>query len=625
MSKYQGRKFLGIDGERAGGLYVLLADSTGASVENPEGLTSAECLAFLTRQLPRAASWTRVGYGLHLDLNHWISDFPEDERIKILSGDVGKLGAYSVQYVGNRIITIWDWPNDRKVTIYDALGMFRKPFVDTVTSWCGECPEIIREGKARRASFTLFDLPFMRQYNQAECTALVDVLTRVRAYLAELPGGGVDLRGWYGAGAIASSWLRRAGARRLMRRFDLRYVGGDLLDAFARAYHGGRVEARMVGTVGPVWRYDINSAYAWAACHMGRVTYNWVPVEAFNEDAAHKMSVYLVQWQLPSGSQLGPFPVRDEQGNITYPLAGQGWYWWPEVRAARQIYGGRRIRVAHGYWCPDGRKPIGHAGKGIGLATVLKVMYQYRHWSREKSPHGARLLKLALAAVWGKFAQRHSAQDNGDEPGYFYCQPWAGWITSCVRAAILTATAGNQDAVISIATDGIVTSRELPKLRISDDLGGWRVEQYRAGTFLLPGLFRLEGYDGQDEVERTRGFERAAVDWDGIIDQLNESHVATIKTERFIGHLLPDLYPERMGKYRLKFVTVPIRILPAAISAKRLGGDELRDGFDYRHDRAWIGAHPGDADYLGFGIGVDTPQEDAEKRAYADGEMDARI
>ena len=638
MTKYRGRRFVAIDGEAIEGKYVLLADSTGESVENIDGLSTSECLDFLVRKLSRSASWTRVGYGLHFDVNHWISDFEPDERIAVLRGDVGKYGKvaqldgseldeWGFQYIANRIITIWHYPTDRKVTIFDCLGMFRRSFVATADDWLfGNCPDIIREGKQKREKFTRWEMDFVREYNAAECQALVDVLEGVRAYLGRLPGGGVDLRGWYGAGAIAASWLRRAGVRRLMRRFDLRYVGGDLLDAFARAYHGGRVETRLVGTIGPVYRYDINSAYAWAASHLGRVTYRWAPVDRFQTDVRARMSVYLVRWKVPTGAALGPFPVRDEQGRITYPLSGSGWYWWPEVKAARDIHGARRVTVETGYACLDGWRPVGDRQRNIGLATVMTTMYQYRHWSERHHEPGARLLKLALAAVWGKFAQRKSANDDGDGPGFWYCQPWAGWITSCVRAAILRAVRGNEDAVVSIATDGIVTTRELSGLKLSDNLGAWKVEQYKSGTFLLPGLFRLEGFDGQAEVERTRGFERADVQWDRLLGELQQSGEGKVYSARFIGHLLPDLYPEQFRQFRLKFVTVPIRVAPAAIMQKRLGGDVLLGDFDYRSDHTWLGAHAGDQDFISYGMPtIEPPTIEAIKRAEADGEMDARL
>lgn len=634
MTKYRGRRFLAIDGEAIEGKYVLLADSTGESVENLDGLSSSECLEFLVRKLSRSASWTRVGYGLHFDVNHWISDFDQDERVAVLRGDVGHFGktddglwVWGFQYIANRIITVWHYPSQQKITIYDCLGMFRRSFIATADDWLfGACPDIIREGKQKRERFTRWEMDFVREYNRAECETLVHVLEGVRAYLGRLPGGGVDLRGWYGAGAIAASWLRRAGVRRLMRRYDLRYVGGDFLDAFARAYHGGRVETRLVGTIGPVWRYDLNSAYAWAACHLGRVTYRWAPVDSFEGNPRARMSVYRVRWNCAAGTALGPFPVRDEQGRITYPLAGQGWYWWPEVKAAREIHGNRRVRVEYGYSCVDGWRPVGDRQREIGLATVLTTMYQYRHWSQAHHEPGARLLKLSLAAVWGKFAQRKSASDDGDEPGFFYCQPWAGWITSCVRAAILKAVQGNEDAVVSIATDGVVTTRELPGLKISDDLGAWRVEQYRSGTFLLPGLFRLEGFDGQAEVERTRGFERADVQWDRLLAELGQSGEGKVYTSRFIGHLLPDLYPERFEQFRLKFIMVPITVAPVAIMQKRLGGDVLLGDFDYLSDHTWLGAHAGDQEYVSQGMTTaHHPLVDAEQRAIADGEMDARL
>lgn len=363
------------------------------------------------------------------------------------------------------------------------------------------------------------------------------------------------------------------------------------------------MESFAVGTFsGGVYRYDINSAYAWAASHMGRLSYRWLPVERFLPDYAARMSVWFVRWRLPFGTRVGPFPVRDQLGGITYPLAGAGWYWWPEVKAAQSVYGTRRIRVERGWLCEEGHRPVGTDEHN--LATVLTTMYQYRHWIRDHHPHGARLLKLALASVWGKFAQRHSAT-NDDEPGWYFCLPWAGWITSMTRAAVLQATKGAGDAIIAIATDGIVSTRELDVAR-SDNLGAWRLELFSKGTFLLPGLFRLEAFDGGENVEKTRGFSAAEIRWRELLDELNQTHQARVIVRRFIGHVLPDLWPE-LEPHRLTFVKVPITIRPAAILAKRMGGDFVKGDFRFDRDHAFIGAHEGSEDFVSWPM-----QEEAE-------------
>lgn len=627
MSKYKGRKFLAIDGEAVRGKYVLLADSEGRAVENIDGLSTRECLDFLARPLPRSASWTRVGFGLHYDVNMWLRDLTPEVRINLFSGDIVTWENYQLEYLANRIFTIRE-KGEIRAKIFDCLGMFRRSFIDVVTDWLGECPTIILEGKSKRERFRAEEMEFVRAYNRAECDQLVRVLDLVRAFLLGLPGGGVDLRGWYGAGAIAASWLRRAGARRLMRRFDDRHVGDDLLQAFAGAYHGGRVEARLIGTIGPVWRYDINSAYAWAITHMGRLSYRWVPADRFNADVLARMSVWRVSWNLPAGSPLGPFPVRDGQGAITYPLAGSGWYWWPEVKAARQRWGPRRVKVDHGYICQEGGRPIGIDDDEHGehtLGTVLKTMYQYRHHVGARSP-GGRLLKLALAAVWGKFAQWNSASiANDDEPGFWYCLPWAGWVTSCVRATILAAVEHNEDAIVAISTDGLVSTRPLENLSISENLGGWRLERFEGGTFVLPGLFRLANGDGTESVEKTRGFERAQFSWDALLHFLNRDHSATIKVRRFVGHVLPDLWPEQFGEMRCKFVTVPIKVTPASILRKRSGGDLVKGSFRFDQDHAWTGAHDGNRDYMSQPPRSKNIRQEMEKNDQSDGEMDALV
>lgn len=608
MSKYRGRRFLAIDGEVIGGAYALLADSEGRSVERPSGLSTAECLEFLARKLPGNASWARVGFGLHLDVNHWVSDLPQADRMALFSGERVGYQSWRLEYVAHRIFRILDARNEPLATIYDAYSMFKASFLDVCRDWLGAAPQEIAEGKARRSEFTAADLEFVRSYNAAECRALEQIMTRVDAYLRATPTE-TRLRSYYGAGAIAANWLRFCGARSMMRDYSLpdrEYsIGPEIIDAWERAYHGGRVEIAGVGTVGPIFRYDLNSAYAAAASHLGRVTYRWVALDKFVDDWSARMAVYLVRWQLPNGAELGPFPVRDERGAISYPLSGLGWYWYPEVKAARTSFGPRRIQVLAGWGCPDGSETA-HLGE------TLLAQYRHRQATAAESPGGARLLKTALAAVWGKFAQRQSLDDS-DRPGYWYCLPWAGWITSCVRAQLLAAVRGNEGAILAFSTDGITSVQPLD-VPISDDLGGWRVERFDRGTFLLPGLFRLQAGDGRQLDERTRGFERASLNWDAILHDLLVRGRSTIRQRRFIGHVLADTWPEQWGHLRNKFAEVEIGINPAAIERKRVGGYNLHAGFDYAELFCRLGAHEGDPDYLGYGMAPpeDTPASEAE-------------
>lgn len=623
MSAYQGRQFIAFDGEVIGGRYALLADSEGRSIERPEGLTGAECLAFVARPLPGRATWSRVMFGLGLDVNYWVTDMPKDDRLRFFRGQGVDYLGYTLRWVGGRILTV-DKRNARKnklervATVYDVLGFFRRPFVDVVQDWLGAVDPIIVDGKARRGGFTEFDLDFVRAYNAAELSALVKVMDALRSFLAGVPGG-VDLRSWYGPGAIAGSWLRRGGARRWMRWYDEKHVSRELLDIFELAYHGGRVESRVIGTVGPVWRYDLNSAYAWAIANMGRLTYRWLQVDRFNPDHGARMSVWHVKWNVPASEALGPFPMRHNDGSVSYPASGQGWYWWPEVCAALNAWGGRRIKIGVGYVCPDGDLPMGMGGPdgGVGYRDVVRTMYRYRAHIEKSHPAGARVLKLALAAQWGKFAQRKSLDD---EPGFFFCLPWAGWVTSCVRAAILQATRGHQKSVLSISTDGIVTNAELPGLALGDNLGAWRVDRFDRGTFLLPGLFRLANDDGSESVEKTRGYERAAIDWEEVLEQLASDHQAVVTVTRFIGHHLADMFPDQWGAHRLRFTRLGIKLNPDAISAKRVGGHVVPGTFDYRTDAQYLGLHPGNPTLMSWPMRLEDDEHDAVTRAQREGD-----
>src|ERR1035437_6456887 len=66
------RAFVAYDGEGWDTKYVLLANSIGESISNPEGLSSKECLDFLSQRYTPPAY--RVFFSFGYDVNHIIAD-----------------------------------------------------------------------------------------------------------------------------------------------------------------------------------------------------------------------------------------------------------------------------------------------------------------------------------------------------------------------------------------------------------------------------------------------------------------------------------------------------------------------------------------------------------------------
>jgi hypothetical protein len=593
--RYYGVRWIAFDGEAIDGKYILLVDSTGQSIANDDGISTAECLRFVARRLPRSAGWRRCMFGMTFDIHHWIRDLPKEARIEFLRGEMvtfkdGDEG-WSLQWIGQRILTIT--PHGKKtdtIRIWDAYHWFATSFIRACETWGIEVPPIIHMGKALREDLSKWkEDGRLVEYSVLECQKLTELMALLAEAVEEMPGS-PKLNNWHGPGALAAHYLRKVGARKQMRDFSGAHIGPEMFDAFARAFHGGRIEQRIAGTVEPVYRYDLRSAYSWAAWHLGPVGYQWLPVEKWDGEPWAKMSVWRVSWDVPDSAPFGPLPWRrgrDTGYSISYPQRGEGWYWWPEVKAALVTWGARHVKVHEGYVCRRGDRE-----------TTLQPLLRALDRDRQRWAGDARedLYKRAMVAIYGRICQRRG---RDGWPGFFYCLPWAGWITSCVRAALLNAVRGNEDVVIAFTTDGVLTTRELPLTLNPAKLGGWRVEKFREGTFLLPGLYRLYRDDFSQVEEKTRGFERAQVAWGHIIDQLNTGKRGTVTVRRFVGHGLADHWPDKFAEHRLQFRNFRIHIDPFVQSSKRAGSRALLRAsaageFDWSKQSSVLGILPGD-------------------------------
>jgi hypothetical protein len=95
-------------------------------------------------------------------------------------------------------------------------------------------------------------------------------------------------------------------------------------------------------------------------------------------------------------------------------------------------------------------------------------------------------IKLSLNSLYGKMAQKIGGSD-GKPPGT--ANPWyAAAITSWCRRRLLEACLANPQAIVMMATDGIVSLEPLP-LKIGSALGDWEYGEATGGMFLQSGVY----------------------------------------------------------------------------------------------------------------------------------------
>lgn len=521
--------FLAYDGEGKGksGLYILLANSLGEEVYNPDGLSTKECIKFLTRRYSH--SYIRIFYGFGYDVNMALKDIPLDDWDEI-DNHISYHG-HRLQYLPGKMLRVDGF------TYYDILPFFQCSLPFAIKANLGIEDPIINRGKSLRADlFEALTIDEIREYNKHEMDRTVELADHLRDSLNRID---LPLGAWYGPGAIAKKMFQVYGVQKQLGQ----RLPPDCYFALENAYYGGRFENECLGKINDVWEYDIHSAYPAVLASLPYFR-NWQHVRKYYPD--RKFSLWHVSWDLRNSSRktlLQPLPFRSRDGRLSFPLVGKGWYWQPEVAGAIKFYGGENFTITEG-WVAE--------TEGTPFDWVEKLYYQ-RMELKDAGDGAEYAIKVGINSLYGKTAQRVGSNT-------YFNVAWAGYITSATRAKLLEAYSLDPDNCISFATDAIYSRRQLVGLQISNRLGDWEEKHYPAGgIFILPGVYILS--DGKIQKSRIRGLPNTEA-LVKLLDNLAERPYNPPETtlRRFISNRLANRAPEKYGPHRCEFIDINYKL-----------------------------------------------------------------
>jgi hypothetical protein len=521
--------FIGIDGEgqgRTNHRYVLLAASTEKGdrdwtvcAKNPakEGLTTVECLDLILG-LPTRRSKI-FSYAFNYDITKILADLPDRTIYRLFRPDLpsrrGKFGPKPVQWCPNgcrgldeqkRLVCHCDGGcyslnmqgtkftvarNGKRVVIWDLIKFFQSKFVGALEAWKVGTPELwerMARMKDKRADFDKESKEAVESYCLEECRCMGQL---ARKLLESHEGAGLHLKTYYGAGSSGAAMLTAMGIKD-----KLAPTPEGMREAVAAAFSGGRFEHSVIGEIRePLQGWDISSAYVYQLAFLPCLQHgSWTHTKKRKDiEKAEAQSGALVRYGLgpnPGITSWGPFPFRDENGSISYPIESGGGY---GSNCDCRPFG----RIPEYY---NLRLKIGKEGPGI-------------------------VIKLGMNSCYGKLAQ---SVGNA----LFNSWIWAGMITSGCRAQILQMMGMHKDMsnLLMVATDGILTREKLtPPIPLETGtgdtgkpLGGWEGKHSEKGVFLArPGIyFPLEPTIEDIASVRARGVGRGVIleSWKAIVD-----------------------------------------------------------------------------------------------------------
>jgi hypothetical protein len=470
-------------------LYTLLSASTGDYIEDYKGLSTAECFDYLLDLAWNNTNCFFVGYYFNYDVNMILKDLSEAEA-KILweEGEV-EIEGYKITWLPSKIFGVSK--DYVQFCLYDVSGFFQKSFIKALQDNKIEVPEEIIRGKEDRSKFTENEKEEIRKYNHLECKLLVELMNKLRSQMIEC---GFLPDKWHGSGAIASTIFQKYKIK------DHNYTPNQYKQEIVSAYFGGRNQMLKMGEIGDCWIHDINSAYPAAMRHLPTARGVWV--EQKNPKQIFEWGLHYVKWNIKDKkARLTPFPFRTKQNRICWTLEGEGWYWSPEVIAAKEFYG-EQIKILRTiqFYPESDCKPF----------DFINDLYSQRQYLVSIGSDAQLPLKLGLNSLYGKAAQ--SIGYKGHRPA-FQNYFWAGYITSETRATMFSLAMTNPDSVVFFATDGVVSKEKLIDSDQEKILGGWDVKQLTNFFALQSGVYC---FDSDERKYKSRGFNYRSVDYDQV-------------------------------------------------------------------------------------------------------------
>jgi len=527
------------DGEEVkDGGYCLFGASVGGA--RPDATTyilgkhlrTTDMLELLLDVAEACKSASHVAFAFDYDVNYILNAL-DWSYLSTLHG-TGRVewGEYVIEHIPHKIFKVKR--GDRSIRIDDVFSYFRCRYDKALRKYNVGGPAEIDEiaaGKDKRADFWWKDINEIRRYWGTEVSLGCDLMEKIRAMSHR---AGYHVKAWYGPGALAAYSLTEHKTTDLMKPSPPRVHGAAL-----SAYAGGWFERYRMGVHdGPVFTWDINSAYVYAMSLLPDLsTGHWEHVIFPDKEVARsvRFGLFRVAWKPDFNAYMRachgvPLPLfhRDSNGSIHRPTGPTDvWLWNPEAaNASATPY----AKLMEGWiYHDDGTEPF----KWVDDMYTLRLALQAENDPSEK------ILKWAMASYYGRLAQRAGWNERTNRIPRFHQIEWAGWITSKCRAMVFQAAfqAGCDGGLVSVDTDGIISTCPITDLPngLGNQLGRWKAETYDGLIYLQNGVYWLQR-DGKWEDPKLRGIPRTRLSPEIGLEALRNGGLMTLSRRTFTGY-----------------------------------------------------------------------------------------
>ncbi len=454
------------------------------------------------------------GFYFDYDVNQLVGKLGELHQGQLAATGRVTWRGYQIRHTPGKRFTVGR--DGKNTVIWDCASWAQTSFIRVCDDWklgSYEERELVRAMKAKRGDFDNATESELDRYTTLECALLSEWVRRLLRLHLDCD---IHLRAYSGPGSTASAMIRQVG-------WKPPEVPAKIQEIAESAFFGGRSEISSIGPVeGPIYSYDINSAYPGEIAALPEIRYvSWKRVKHFAPGA---WGFYRVRWQQRKSDTWGFFPIRGamlpdghRSVSLLYPTEGDGWFHSHEIRAAMDLSPGA-VEVIDGYVIEPKGQPFAWVADTVARRLEYKAAGDPRNFP----------LKVGCNSIYGKVAQH-----SGTHP--LQCIVYAAAVTSGTRAALLRAAYPRRHNVILLATDGILSTVPLPELPLGATLGTWELAEYPSAWMLQAGVYWCGG------KKRTRGIDARTLhleDVEKIWNKRKTKATITLPSRRVLGYRL---------------------------------------------------------------------------------------
>lgn len=524
--------------------YCLFGSSDGRHIRGLD-LNTRAILRFLIQQKIDNPLHIHVAFSFEYDVNMILKDLDRDSMEHLKKKGWVVWNGYRIEHRAKKWFQLTQYRGRAKsisIRIYDVFSFFSCSLVAAIQQYTPDFEHLdtVAAGKDRRSQFGYLELDSeILPYWLLENQGLIGLMEQFRRTLY---AADINISSWHGPGAIATYLFTKHGTKHVLRRSDIPEVEW----ASRCAYAGGRFELLRAGFHdGPVYSYDINSAYPYAISGLpNMVTGEWVhtvdpgEIRALAYDSTTRLAFIRLESHPPAElfekAVYDGFPMplfhRAKNGTVAFPVVAENWY---HLNEASWLIRNSDFRELEEAWIyrDDGSSPFTWVGETYAQRQLWKAAGNPAEWAA----------KLGLNSLYGKMAQRIGWNEKTGEPPVWHQLEWAGFITSLCRSMlwIPMMESASMGSLISVETDGIFTTSPLTQLPNGSgpNLGQWKETVYTGMMALQSGMYWLRDQNGDWLPPKSRGIPRERLDYNLAIKALrSDDPIIRARHTTFVGY-----------------------------------------------------------------------------------------